>query len=123
MTRQNDDIIEMLEEWPDLVPDAQVMEQTIQHMVNRLVALREEQVEDLSVPQFRLLTAVWAIIAIMVYLSWPYITDFFAEYPTCKIILICIAGISLFAPLLLLPLLRGERADTIPSQVYGGTTP
>ncbi len=122
MTQPTDDIKELLKVWPDLAPNPQAMERTAQRMVSHIAALRSIQVEDLSEPQFRLLAAVCAAIAITIYLTWPYITDFFTEYPLCEIILACMAGISLLAPLILLLLPWGERAETVPYQPNGGTT-
>jgi hypothetical protein len=122
MTQPTDDLKESLDAWPDLTPDPQAMERTSQRMISRFTALRATAAEDLIEPQFRLLTIVWAAIAIIVYLAWPYFSRFFIDYPSCGTLLACLAGLSLLAPLLLLPLLRGERAETISFQSNGGNT-
>lgn len=116
------DLKELLEAWPKLVPDPLAIERTVQRMVSQMAALRTPPAEDLSEPQFRLLEAIWTAAAAAVYLAWPYISDFFTEYPSCRIALACLAGLSLLAPLVLLPLLRTERVETVPSQPKGGHT-
>jgi MFS family permease len=122
MTQPTDDIKELLKAWPDLAPNPQAMERTGQRMVSHIAVLSSIQGEDLSEQQFRLLAAVCAAIAITIYLAWPYIADLFTEYPLWRVIMACMAGISLLAPIILLLLPRGERTETVPYQPNGGTT-
>jgi hypothetical protein len=120
--KQNDNPIEFLKEWQDLVPDLQLMEHTAQLMEGHMITLRTMAVEDLSEHQFRFLAAIWATIASIIYLIWPYITDFMSVHPVFGTVLTCFIGVSMFAPLILLFLPQGEHSESTPYQKIGGTT-
>lgn len=120
MTQLNGDLNRRLQSWPELASDALAMQRTALRMNNHLAVLRAASAESLGEPQFRLLLTTGAALAVLVYLAWPYISDFLAEYPWCEFTLLCVAVLSLIAPVALLPLLRAGRGETILPQPQGG---
>jgi hypothetical protein len=120
MTQLNDDLDRRLQSWPELAPDALAMQRTALRMNNHLAALRAASADSLGEPQFRLLLTTSGALAVLVYLGWPYIADLLAENPWCEFTLLCVAVLSLIAPVVLLPLLRASRSETILPQPHGG---
>ena len=119
--RQDNDIMKILKEWPDLVPDTKIMDYTARLMDSHIATVRSITKNDLNMYQFRVLSIGWAGIAFMLYLIWPYAVDFFSQYPLWTAVLICIAGLSICAPLILLLLPKGEYSDCITYKTNGGT--
>jgi hypothetical protein len=120
MTQLNGDLNRRLQSWPELAPDTLTMQRTALRMNNQLAALRAASADSLGEPQFRLLMTTGAAFTVVVYLAWPYISDFLAENPWCEFTLLCVAVLWLIAPVILLPLLRASRGETILPQPQGG---
>lgn len=120
MTQLNDDLNRRLQSWPELSPDGLAMQRTALRMNNHLAVLRAASADSLGEPQFRLLMTTGAALSVVVYLAWPYVADFLAENPWCEFTLLCVVVISLIAPLVLLPLLRAGRGETVLPQPHGG---
>ena len=120
MTELNGDLDRRLQSWPELSPDALTMRRTALRMNNHLAVLRAASADSLGEPQFRLLMTTGAALTVVVYLAWPYIADFLAANPWCEATLLGVAILSLIAPLVLLPLLRAGRSETVLPQPNGG---
>ncbi len=120
MTQLNGDLNRRLQSWPELAPDTLTMQRIALRMNNQLAALRAASAESFGEPQFRLLLTTGAALAVLVYLAWPYISDFLAENPWCEFALLCVVVLSLIAPLILLPLLRAGNGEAILSQPQEG---
>ena len=116
----NDDLDRRLQGWPELAPDALAMQRTTLRMNHYLAVLRAASEDSLAEPQFRLLMTTGAALSVVVYLAWPYISDFLADNPWCEFALLCVVVLSLIAPVVLLPLLRAGRAETVLPQSHGG---
>jgi hypothetical protein len=118
--RLDDDLDGRLQSWPELAPDALAMQRTALRMNHHLAVLHAASANSLGESQFRLLMTTGAALSVVAYLAWPYISDFFAENPWCEFMLLCVVVLSLIAPLVLLPLLRAGRGETILPQSHGG---
>jgi hypothetical protein len=120
MTQLNDDLDRRLQSWPELAPDALAMQRTALRMNSHMAILRAASTDSLGEAQFRLLRTTGAALTVLAYLAWPYISDFLAANPWCEFTLFCVVVLSLIAPLVLLPLLRAGRGETVMPQSHGG---
>lgn len=106
-----------LKAWPELPPDPAAMERVTVLMlsgtraaqvIETWVPVEGAEVGEPGEPHFRLLAWVWAAAALAGYLSWPFLVDWFIDHPVGTVVMSAIAGLSLIAPLALLPLCRRQ---------------
>ena len=110
----------LYERSPELAPDHRVMERVSDQMSQRMKALRSDENEDLLEPHFRMLSWVFGMVAIGIYVEWPTLSPFFTEYPSILLAAMCLGGMACLAPLILLSILRGDGTDSTPMQIPRG---
>jgi hypothetical protein len=103
--------------WPDLAPDQGAINHVTALMVSG-VAATQTAPEEPGESQFRVLSAVWATVAIGCYLAWNLLAGWFQLHPIGTVVLIVVGCLSVVAPLLLVPILR-DRDRPAPDK--GGT--
>jgi hypothetical protein len=122
-----------LDAWSELVPNPEAMERVMALMMAGVaapaaanpaspatVAATAVAAAEPGESQFRLLSYIWAAVALSTYLAWDLLAGWLQLHPAGIALLITFACVSLLAPLLLLPIIRSSEAPVIDE---GGTIP